>query len=96
MAQQSSTSSSSVSSSWLGINAATDVSWSAVADGLPETVAINVVEYKFADLNGNARKLLSIYLADQEIVGQQKELVVLAELGMKSLLAEIERNLPSA
>ena len=96
MAQQPSTSSSSVSSSGLEINAATDATWAMAADSLPETVTISGVEYKSADLNGNARKLLSIYLADQKIVGQQKELVALAELGMKSLLAEIESNLPRA
>ena len=96
MAQQSSTSSSSASSSGLEINAATDAAWAEVADSLPETVTVNGVEYKSADLNGNARKLLSIYLADLKIVGQHKELVALAELGMKSLLAEIESNLPAA
>ena len=96
MAQQSSASSSSASSSGLEINAATDSAWAEVADSLPETVTVNGVVYKSADLNGTARKLLSIYLADQKIVGQQKELVALAELGMKSLLAEIENNLPGA
>ena len=96
MAQQSSTPSSSASSSGLEINAATDATWAMAADSLPETVTISGVEYKSADLSGNVRKLLSIYLADQKIVGQQKELVALAELGMKSLLVEIERNLPSA
>ena len=96
MAQQSSTSSSSASSSGLEINAATDASWAEAAHGLPETVTINSVVYKSADLNGNTRKLLSIYLADQRIVGHQKELLALAELGMKSLLAEIERNLPGS
>ena len=96
MAQQSSASSSSASSSGLEINAATDATWAEVADSLPETVTINGVVYKSADLNGTARKLLSIYLADQKTVGQQKELVALAELGMKSLLAEIEKNLPGA
>ena len=96
MAQQSSASSSSASSSGLEINSATDSAWAEVADSLPETVTINGVVYKSADLNGTARKLLSIYLADQKIVGQQKELVALAELGMKSLLAEIENNLPGA
>ena len=96
MAKQSSKSSSLASSSGLEINAATDASWAEVADGLPETVTINGVEYNSADLNGNARKLLSIYLADQRIVGQHKELLALAELGMKSLLAEIESNLPGS
>lgn len=94
MVKQSETSSLASSSSGLEINAATEASWKEVADSLPEAVTINGVEYKSADLNGNVRKLLAIYLADQKIVGQHKELVALAELGMKSLLAEIERNLP--
>lgn len=94
MAKQSNTSSAFSSSSGLEINAATDASWKEVADKLPETVTINGVEYKTADLNGNVRKLLAIYLADLRIVGQQKEMLALAELGLKSLLAEIERNLP--
>ena len=96
MAQQSSTSSSSASSSGLEINTATDATWAVAAKSLPETVTINGVEYKSADLNGNTRKLLSIYLADQKIIGEQKELVALAELGLKSLLAEIESNLPGS
>ncbi|WP_170953476.1 hypothetical protein [Synechococcus sp. UW179A] len=96
MAQQSPTSSSSASSSGLEINAATDATWAVAANSLPETVTINGVEYNSADLNGNTRKLLSIYLADQKIIGEQKELVALAELGLKSLLAEIESNLPGA
>ena len=96
MARKFSKSSASATSSGLEINAATDANWAEVADSLPETVTINDVEYKSADLNGTARKLLSIYVADQRIVGQQKELLALAELGMKSLLAEIESNLPGA
>ena len=55
MAQQSSTSSSSASSSGFEISAAADASWAVVADGLPETVTINGVEYKSADLNDKAR-----------------------------------------
>ena len=96
MAQQSSTSTSSASSSGFEISAAADASWAVVADGLPETVTINGVEYKSADLNDKTRKLLSIYVADQKIISNQKELVALAELGMKSLLAEIESNLPGS
>ena len=93
MAQQASSSSSSVPTSGFEINAATDASWAKAAGGLPETVTINGVVYRSADLNENVRKLLAIYLADQAIVGHQKELLALAELGMKALLAEIESNL---
>ena len=82
------------SSSGIEVNTFADSSWAQVADTLPETVTINGNQYNSADLSGNARKLLVIYLADQRIVGQQKEMVALAELGLKSLLDEIERNLP--
>lgn len=96
MVQQSSTFSSSASSSGLEINAATDATWAEVADSLPETVTVNGKVYKSVDLSSSARKLLVIYHADLRIVGQQKELLALAELGMKSLFAEIESNLPGA
>ena len=76
------------------INAEVDSSWAQVADSLPDKVTINGKEYKTADLNGNARKLLVIYLSDLRIVGQQKEMLALAELGLKALVSEIERNLP--
>lgn len=84
------------SSSGIEINTAVDAQWAQVADTLPEQVSINGKEYKSADLSGSARKLLAIYLADRKIVGQQKELLALAELGLKSLLAELERNLPNS
>ena len=76
------------------INAAADSNWAQAADSLPEKVTINGKDYLTADLNGNARKLLVIYLSDLRIVGQQKEMLALAELGLKALVSEIERNLP--
>ena len=82
--------------SGIEINTSADSSWAQVADTLPEMVTVNGREYKSADLSDSARKLLVIYLADLRIVGQQKEMLALAELGLKSLLAEIERNLPTS
>ena len=76
------------------INTEADASWAQLADALPETITINGKAYKTADLNGNVRKLLAIYLSDLRIFGQQKEMLALAELGLKSLVKEIENNLP--
>ena len=76
------------------INTDADSSWAQVADALPETVTINGKDYTTADLNGTARKLLAIYLSDLRIVGQQRELLALAELGLKALVKEIESQLP--
>lgn len=85
---------SSPPSAGIEINTAADANWAQIADNLPETVTINGKPYKTADLNGNARKLLAIYLSDLRIFGQQKEMLALAELGLKSLAKEIEKNLP--
>ena len=90
MAKQAATS----ATSGIEINTAVDGNWAQAADNLPETVTINGKEYKTNDLSGNARKLLVIYLTDLRIVGQQKEMLALAELGLKALVGEIERNLP--
>ena len=76
------------------INTEADSSWAQAADALPATVTINGKEYKTDDLNGTARKLLVIYLSDMRIVGQQRELLALAELGLKALVKEIESQLP--
>ena len=83
------------SSFGIEINTAADASWAQVADSLPETVTINGKEFKTADLSGSARKLLVIYLSDLRIIGQQKEMLALAELGLKALVSEIEKNLPN-
>ena len=82
------------SSFGIEINTAADANWAQVADSLPEKVTINGKEFKTADLSQNARKLLVIYLSDLRIVGQQKEMLALAELGLKALAGEIEKNLP--
>ena len=75
------------------INTGLDLDWQQIADSLPETLTINGKQYKSSDLAENTRKLIAIYLTDLRIYGQQKEILALAELGLKSLAAEIERNL---
>ena len=42
------------------------------------------------------KKLLAIYLADVRIVGQQKEMLALAELGLRALASEIESKVLEA
>ena len=83
----------SEASSQIEINTGLDLDWQQIADSLPETLTINGKQYKSADLQENTRKLIAIYLTDLRIFGQQKEILALAELGLKSLAAEIERNL---
>ena len=80
--------------SGIEINTAADGNWAQIADNLPETITINGKAYKTLELSGNTRKLLAIYLSDLRIFGQQKEMLALAELGLKSLAKEIEKNLP--
>ena len=52
---------------------------------------LNFYEVLFGSLLAS---LLVIYLSDLRIFGQQKEMLALAELGLKSLAKEIEKNLP--
>lgn len=85
---------SSSPNSGIEINTAADANWAQAADGLPEKVTINGKEFNTDNLSGSARKLLAIYLADLRIVSQQKEMLALAELGLKALVGEIEKNLP--
>ena len=90
MAKQVETSASSV----IEINTAADSTWANVAQNLPEQLTINGKDYKTADLSVDTKKLLAIYLSDLRIVGEQKEMLALAELGLKALAAEIANNLP--
>ena len=77
------------------INSDVDASWEQMAGSLPEQITINDVVYKTSDLEANTRKLIAIYLADQRIIGNQKELLALAELGLKAIVSEIENSLPA-
>ena len=71
------------------INEQETETWARVADQLPEEINIRGEIIKSSDLSGKARKLLVIYLTDIRLIGQQKELLALAELGLKALEKEI-------
>lgn len=71
-------------------------SWDQAAGQLPETITINSIQYKTSDLSSSVKKLLAIYLADVRIVGQQKEMLALAELGLRALASEIESKVLEA
>ena len=71
------------------INEQETETWARVADQLPEEINIRGEIIKSSDLSGRARKLLVIYLTDIRLIGQQKELLALAELGLKTLEKEI-------
>ena len=63
------------------------------ASSLPATVTISGIDYKTEELSNQTKQLVMIYLADQRILGQQKELLALAELGLKALVKEIEASI---
>jgi hypothetical protein len=71
------------------INESASEVWAQAADQLPAEINIQGKIYKSSDLSGRARKLLVIYLADIRLIGQQREMLALAELGLKSLEKEI-------
>jgi len=71
------------------INEQETETWARVADQLPEEINIRGETIKSSDLSGRARKLLVIYLTDIRLIGQQKELLALAELGLKTIEKEI-------
>ncbi len=71
------------------INEQETETWARVADQLPEEINIRGEIIKSSDLSGRARKLLVIYLTDIRLIGQQKELLALAELGLKTIEKEI-------
>ena len=83
-------------SSGIEINTAVDSTWANLAESLPDNLTINGKEYNTADLSANTKKLLAIYLSDLRIVGEQKEMLALAELGLKALAAEIASTLPDS
>ena len=75
------------------IRSSTENAWAQIADRLPEQVTIKGISYECASLNGKARKLLAIYLSDNVLVAQQREMLALAELGLKSLEKEIIKSI---
>ena len=89
--QQNSTEKASIEAteSDIKINESASEAWAQAADQLPAEINIQGKIYKSSDLSGRARKLLVIYLADIRLIGQQREMLALAELGLKSLEKEI-------
>ena len=77
----------------LTIEPSTAESWDQAAGQLPESITINGIHYKTSGLSSSVKKLLAIYLADVRIVGQQKEMLALAELGLRALASEIESKI---
>ena len=75
--------------SGIEINSEAAQAWADMADQLPEKITIDGKECNSSDLSARARKLLVIYLADIRLIGQQREMLALAELGLKSLEKEI-------
>jgi hypothetical protein len=75
------------------IKSNTENAWAQIADRLPEQVTIKGIKYECASLNGKARKLLAIYLSDNVLVAQQREMLALAELGLKYLEKEIIQSI---
>jgi hypothetical protein len=75
------------------IKSNTENAWAQIADRLPEQVTIKGISYECANLNGKARKLLAIYLSDNVLVAQQREMLALAELGLKYLEKEIIQSI---
>ena len=80
--------------SGIEINTAAEPAWTNMAQSLPEELTINGKEYKTADLSDKTKKLLVIYLSDLRIFGEQKEMLALAELGLKALASQIAGSLP--
>lgn len=59
--------------------------WDSQAAQLPDVVIVNGTKLTTALLDQEARRLVSVYLADQQILGQQEEFLSLAKLGLVEL-----------
>ncbi len=74
------------------INESNEESWLKTASQLPKTININGQETETELLSDKKKKLLAIYINDSNLVGQFKELLALAELGLKSIESEISSS----
>tara|TARA_E500000178_G_C16572695_1_gene552409 strand:+ start:212 stop:487 length:276 start_codon:yes stop_codon:yes gene_type:complete len=72
------------------INSEKIESWSNQANRLPDNVTIAGKVYKSEELDEECRKLISIYQTDAVLIGQFRELVALAELGLKRIEQEVQ------
>ena len=59
--------------------------WASQAAQLPAQVVINGTTIETSSLGDEAKHLLAVYLVDQQIVGQQEEILSLAKLGLIEL-----------
>lgn len=75
------------------INPNTEENWSEASKKLPKKLIINGTEYKTADLSDKTKKLALIYINDSSIVGQFKELLALAELGLATISKEVQESI---
>ena len=75
------------------INPETDDSWNQASKGLPKKITINGEQYASSKLSEKTKKLVLIYLNDKQIIGQFKELIALAELGLNVVSKEVEESL---
>ena len=72
------------------INSEKIESWINQANRLPDNVTIAGKVYKSEELDEECRKLISIYQTDAVLIGQFRELVALAELGLKRIEQEVQ------
>ena len=80
-------------SSEFHINPDTEDTWSEASKTLPKKISINGKEYTSSKLSDKTKKLALIYFNDRQIVGQFKELVALAELGLNAVSKEVQESL---
>lgn len=72
------------------INSKNAEAWGNQANQLPENITVAGKVYKTEELDEECRKLISIYQTDAALIGQFKELVSLAELGLKRIEQEVQ------
>jgi hypothetical protein len=75
------------------INPGTEAEWTEATKQLPEKITINGEEYDTSDLPEKTKKLALIYMNDSSILSQFKELIALAELGLSSIIKEIQDSI---
>lgn len=75
------------------INPSTEAGWLKASKQLPDKITINGSEYDTSNLSEETKKLVLIYINDSSILGQFKELIALAELGLSSISKEIQDSI---
>ena len=77
----------------LHINPTNDDAWKQASSSLPETIKIAGKQYTTEGLSDKTKKLAIIFLHDKQLIGQFKELIALAELGLNAIQSEVEQSL---